>query len=447
MKNVVALLLAGGKSTRFWPLADKNLLDFYNGNLLEHHLKTLADLGVKDFIVICSSEVAAFLRVNGRHYNGVTIHRILQDDKNQGIGRGILLAGGILEKHYSSRPLYILNNDDLYDPSVHQKLFSIFAKKKSFMSVAAYEVSGHKPLGFFKISEEHIKGIIEKPSIENKPSNLANMSLHLYSDFNLLLKTLKEKSSEKDENDDLYERSVSSLCEKQAVTYIKYSDRWEILKYPWNVLSVSEYFLSQIKNKISETAVIDRTAKISGPVVIEDGVKILEFARIVGPAIIKKGTLVGTGSFIRESIIGENCVLGYHTEVTRSYLGNNCWFHTNYIGDSVLGNNVTMGSGSVFANLRLDQKEIHSYIKARKINTGRSKFGVVAGNGVQIGVNVSTMPGVKIGKNSSVGPGVILTEDVEDNTITYVQQNLLKKKTSTLEASLSRKHFRDLLKI
>lgn len=447
MKNIVALLLAGGKSTRFWPLSDKNLLDFYNSNLVEYHIKTLASLGVKDFIIICSSEVAAFLRVNGKHFSEITIHRILQDDNSRGIGKAVLLASPVLEKYYTTQPLYILNSDDLYEPQVHQDLFRHFQKNKPYMSVAAYEVTDLKPFAYFKISQDKIKGIVEKPTLEKVPSNLTNMALHLYSDFKQLIEVLKNESEKPDTNDDLYERSIDTLCRKHDVTFVKYSGRWEILKYPWNVLSVSEYFLTQIKNKISETAIIDRTAKITGPVVIEDGVKILEFARITGPTIIKKGTLIGTGSFVRESIIGENCVLGYHTEVTRSYIGKNCWFHTNYVGDSIVGNNVAMGSGSVFANLRLDQKEIHSHIKSQKLNTGRSKFGVVAGNGVQIGVNVSTMPGVKIGKNSVIGPGVVLTEDVEDNTTIYVQHQLLKKKTNVLETSLSRKHFRDLLKI
>lgn len=447
MKNIVAVILAGGKSTRFWPLADKNLIDFTQGNLLEYHLRTLAKIGIKDFIVVCSSEVAAFLRVNGKHYNGITIHRVLQNESNRGIGKAVLLASAVLEKYYSKRPIYVLNSNDLYDGQVHLDLYRHWYKNNSFMSVVAYQVTTHKPFGYFKIAQDKVKGIIEKPSPDKIPSNLTNMALHLYSDHKELTKIIKEKSLEPDQNDDLYERSINILCQKYDVSYITYKGQWEILKYPWNILNVSNYFLSSLKNKIADNALVDKTAKITGPIVIEDNVKILEFARILGPAVIKKGTIVGTGSFIRESIIGKNCVLGYHSEVTRSYVGNNCWFHTNYIGDSVLGNEVNIGSGAVLANLRLDQKAIHSDVKGEKLNTGKTKFGVIAGNGAQIGVNVSTMPGVKIGKNAVVGPGVVLKEDVEDNTSIFLNQQLVKKKANTLDSSPSRKHFRDLLKI
>ena len=37
---------------------------------------------------------------------------------------------------------------------------------------------------------------------------------------------------------------------------------------------------------------------------------------------------------------------GFNTDITRSYIGDNCWFHSNYIGDSVLEGNVSMGSGA-----------------------------------------------------------------------------------------------------
>lgn len=445
IKDFVAIILAGGRSRRFWPLTNKNLIDFTQSNLLEHHLKTLSNLGIRDFIVICNTEVAAFLRVNGKLYHGLTIHRVLQDDNNHGIGKAVLLASTVIEKNYPQRPVYILNSDDVYDSSIHQELFINMLKKKTFMSVVAYEVSEHKPFGYFKVSNDKVKGLIEKPKSHETPSNLTNMSLHLYSDFSKLLQTLKNELQQKDENDDLYERSINSLCQKYDVSYIKYTGRWEILKYPWNVLGVADYFLSTISHAVSEKATIDKTAKISGSVVIEDNVRILEFARVCGPAVIKKGTIIGTGSLVRESIIGESCVVGYNSEITRSYIGNNCWFHTNYVGDSVLGNNVSMGSGAVLANLRFDQKNIFSKVNEIKVDTQRSKLGTIAGNSVQIGVNSSIMPGVKIGKNALIGPGVVVDQDLEDNTTLISTQQQVKKKSNVNLTPSSRKHFRELL--
>ena len=103
---------------------------------------------------------------------------------------------------------------------------------------------------------------------------------------------------------------------------------------------------------------------------------------------------------------------GFNTEITRSFIGDNCWFHRNYAGDSVLDEDVGIGSGTVLANFRLDEREVASQVSGVKIKTGRFKLGAIIGEGVRLGVNASVMPGVKIGANSFIGAGVVLDRDL-----------------------------------
>lgn len=447
MKNVVALILAGGKSERFWPLSNKNLINFTGKNLIEYHVQNLISSGVKDFIIICSSEVAAFLRVKSKNNTNININRILQDENNHGIGRAILLAEEIIKNKYLKRPIYIINCDDVYEENLHKEVFKEFTAKNPYAILVSSEINKYKPLGFFRIDNNSIVELIEKPSIENLPSKLANMSLHLYSDTAKLMDVLREEKNKKDENDDMYERAVNKLCTLEKIINFTYKKEWLTLKYPWEVLNLSSHFLKKIKNKVSEKAVIDKWAKITPPVIIEDNVKVLEFARIIGPAVIKKNTVIGTGSMVRESIVGENCVAGYHTEITRSYIGNNCWFHSNYIGDSILGNKVNMGAGSILANLRLDEKSVSSMVKNKKVDTNRNKLGAIIGQGVQIGINASIMPGVKIGKNSVIGPNCVVYSDLEDGIGLYMNVSVIKKTRNSNLSATSRKDFRDLLKL
>ncbi len=156
-------------------------------------------------------------------------------------------------------------------------------------------------------------------------------------------------------------------------------------------------------------------------VYIDDDVKIFEYTKIVGPTYIGKGSVIGNNNIIRNSYIGMGCVTGFSTDITRSYIGDNCWFHTNYIGDSVLVGNVSMGSGAKLANLRLDDGEIYSTVAGEKIATGRKKLGALIGSGVRIGVNTSIMPGVKIGKGSFIGSQVMLDKDLPDNSYCIVK--------------------------
>ena len=52
-------------------------------------------------------------------------------------------------------------------------------------------------------------------------------------------------------------------------------------------------------------------------------------------------------------------------------------------------------------------------IKGKKIDTGRRKLGVIMGDDVQTGINVSLMPGVKVGSGAWIAPGLSVYEDVK----------------------------------
>ena len=133
---------------------------------------------------------------------------------------------------------------------------------------------------------------------------------------------------------------------------------------------------------------------------------------------------------------------GFNSDITRSYIGPNSWFHTNYIGDSVLEGDFGMGSGAVLANLRLDDHTIR--VGEEKTDTGRHKLGLIAGKGSRVGVNASTMPGARVGANSLVGPGVVLSGDVADNKKVLVKQQL--EVTEHTPALTSYDQFREKLK-
>jgi bifunctional UDP-N-acetylglucosamine pyrophosphorylase/glucosamine-1-phosphate N-acetyltransferase len=105
-------------------------------------------------------------------------------------------------------------------------------------------------------------------------------------------------------------------------------------------------------------------------------------------------------------------VVGYGTEIKHSYINDNCWFHKNYFGDSVVGNGCSFGAGTITANLRLDEACISVKSGDEKIDTGLNKLGAFIGSGVRTGINVSLMPGVRLGERCFVGPHVYLTHDL-----------------------------------
>jgi bifunctional UDP-N-acetylglucosamine pyrophosphorylase/glucosamine-1-phosphate N-acetyltransferase len=143
---------------------------------------------------------------------------------------------------------------------------------------------------------------------------------------------------------------------------------------------------------------------------------VLPFATIVGPCVIGPRTIIGNNCLVRASSIGADCVIGFGTEVKSSVLADHVWTHMSYIGESVIGNNVAFGGGSITGNLRLDEKIIESQVGEEKLPTGLTKFGVAVGDGCRLGIHVSTHPGVKIGAGSFITSAAVIADDVPEQS-------------------------------
>ena len=120
--------------------------------------------------------------------------------------------------------------------------------------------------------------------------------------------------------------------------------------------------------------------------------------------------------------------MGFSTEIKKSYIGNGCWFHSNYIGDSIIGNNCSFGAGTVTANFRFDEKEVHVKYNKTSVNTGQDHFGAIIGDNCKTGINSGILPGRRIGPNSIVGSHVCLSTDLEPGMVivSETQYNLIK---------------------
>lgn len=426
----VVLLLAGGKSIRFWPLTEKNTYPFLGKNLVEKHIETLKELGFHDLIVVASEKVFDWLVEHSQRFADFNINYVRQSEGVKGMAGAVLSAVENFRTHYPDRSLYILNCNDIYDKKVHEEILNRYENRKEVqIFITGYKVKEYLPLGYLVLEGGKVTGIKEKPGKEKMPSDLANIVVHLFRQPEVFLKKLEEIAEKKSEDDDIYEQALDAVFKIQETEAIKYEGRWEILKYPWHVLSVMDYYLSQIQNNlIDPSAKISEKAIIGDNVVISEGVQVFEGAKIEGPCYIGKNTIVGNNSLIRDSIIGDNCVIGFSSEVARSYLGNEIWLHTNYIGDSILEKNVSLGSGSVTGNLRLDEEVITVKVNGEKVMTGQNKLGMIVGQNVRFGINTSIMPGVKVGAGSFIGPGVILNQDLAENSFCKIKQELEIKK-------------------
>lgn len=162
---------------------------------------------------------------------------------------------------------------------------------------------------------------------------------------------------------------------------------------------ISEYAKRLVKEGI------DGYTRLSDHVLIGKNVKISDTATIIGPAVIGSGSEMRPGAYIRGAVItGEDCVIGNSTEIKNSILLERVQApHYNYVGDSVLGNGVHLGAGSICSNLKSDKKNIIIHGETDHV-TGLRKIGGILADGADIGCGSVLNPGTVIGKNTSVYP-------------------------------------------
>jgi bifunctional UDP-N-acetylglucosamine pyrophosphorylase/glucosamine-1-phosphate N-acetyltransferase len=418
------VILAGGKSSRLWPFEDKSLIEFLGEPLFLRQLRTYLELGLTDVSIITNPNNAERLRSLAESCRGISAEVLVQREP-KGMGDALLQLKNRVQQE-ASRPIYISQVHDLFDTDFHRAILEANERGLADSLLAAQEVTAYFPGGYLMLgSSGRVTGIVEKPGAGNEPSNLVTLVAHLHRNPSELIAAIEEEYDKVAGSDDHYERAMAHLMQHRVFRAIPYRGQSRSIKYPWHVLDAMDFILAQIKEpRIDPDAKITASANIKGPVVIESGARVFDGAAVVGPAYIGAGTIIGNNALVRESMIGQRCVVGYSTEVARSYVANDVWFHTNYVGDSAIDSNVSFGSGAITANLRLDERSVRSTIRGQRVDTGRVKLGAMVGSGTRIGVNTLLMPGVKIGVGSLVGPGVVMNEDVPDHTQVLVKQEL-----------------------
>lgn len=431
MNTAYVVILAAGQGKRFWPFtASKSLLPFLGKPLIAHSLERFAKAGFsKAIIVINPADVQFYMDLRAA---GLEFHTVIQQEA-VGMGDALLRV----REHVGDSPILVVNAEDVVDDSLYANLASEVTKGKSFLT--GKKVERYFDGGYLKIEGSRVRGIVEKPGEGREPSHFVNLVFHYIHEPKEFFQILGRQKSDRD---DVYERALDAFIQETEVQFLPYDGAWYPMKYPWHVLDCMDYFLNSVGIAQGKGVSLAPNVVLDGAVYIGNNVKIFENTKIVGPAYIGDNTIIGNNNIIRQSHIGQGCVTGFNTDITRSYVGDASWFHSNYVGDSVLEGNVSMGSGSVLANLRLDEGEISSVTSGKKMNTRRLKLGAMIGEYVRIGVNTSIMPGVKIGADSFVGAGLTISSDVPERSFVNGEAKLTITKNTKSVRDVSREHYK-----
>jgi len=423
---VKAVFLCGGRGKRMFPIAeDKFLLDFLGKPLLEHQIKAACEAGLSHFVIIGNPDNIQRIEQITKKIPGIKVDLALQK-KSLGIADALKSAEPFLHGQ-----LLVINPNDVFSSSAYTKILTEAEKASVSSYILGYQVQKYFPGGYLQVnSQNELLHIVEKPNPGEEPSNLVNILIHCHNNSEELLRYIGTVKTTKD---DVYECALDNMVKAgHKIKVIPYNDFWAPIKYPWHIFKVMGYFLDNAQPYIASSARISEKATIEGKVILSDNVKVLENAVIRGPVYIGANSIIGNNALVRDySHIGSNSVIGYSTEVKHSYIGDNCWFHSNYIGDSIVDDNCSLGAGTVLANFRIDEGNIQIKVGGSLVDIDYDKLGAIVGRGCRIGVNASLMPGVRVGPDSFVGPQVCLRRDLGANKMALLESQYQVKDNET----------------
>lgn len=412
------ILLAGGEGKRVFPLAvnrPKPMFKLLGKPLIHHVIGTLKTAGLKDYVIVVGhqgEQIKDYLKDGSKL--GVNIEYTLQK-QSLGMADALKTAEKLAEDNF-----FVVNADDVFEASLIKQMNRQFHDGDAEIVLSCKPVTETWKFGIIQVEDEKVTDFVEKPPKGKEPSNLAVVGVYI------LTKQIFDYYKKIPVSDHQYEDAILAFIkDRNVVKAVSYDRFFAGYKYPWDLFTINRHLMDKklTKQTIEEDVTISEQASVEGKVWLGKGAKVFANACVKGPCYIGENSVVGNNSLVRDyTSLGRGCVVGYSTEVKHSLVGDDCWFHTNYVGDSIISDNCLFGAGTITANFRFDEKNVQVWVGDRRVDSGTNKLGAIIGDNCKTGINSCLEPGVKIGPQSMVGPNVDLQSDLEPETIIFVNK-------------------------
>ena len=396
-----ALILAAGKGTRMWPLTEntpKPLLPLGGLPIIERQIQELKKVGVEDLYILIGyrmKEISDYL--NGIDL-GINITYLVQEEQ-KGTGHAVNQAKGRI-----SGDFYCLNGDIVINAENLERL----GKNKNKLTMMITKVADGSNFGVVESKNGYLVSIIEK-GISGE--SMINTGIFLFNEkiFAAIEGIGKSIRVEYELTD-----ALGSISDQ--IHTMEYQGQWKDIGNPWELITANEEYMKDNFENIE--GIVEDNVTIKGNLNLGKGSIIKSGTYIEGPVWIGQNCVVGPNAYLRGGTVlcGMNKI-GASTEVKNTiFLKGAKAPHHNYVGDSIIGEETNLGSGTKIANLRFDKKTIELIHLGEKIDSGRRKLGAILGKNVKTGINASINAGTIIGNDVRIGPNTIVSGTYESKS-------------------------------
>jgi len=417
MKKICAVILAAGEGTRMKSSIPKVLHSIGGKPITQHLIDTINLIGIRKIIVIVGhKEDLVREKLRGVKY--------LKQNELLGTGDAVLKTKKLLLEDKNIDSVLVSYGDTpLLKPETLKKIIERHTSTKSACTLLRAHLKN--PTGYGRIlrsSNNKIVKIIEEldTSIYEKVIEEINVGVYCFNK-NILFEALEEVRPNNRKNE-YYLTDVIDILAKagMVIDSVSTDDPEEFLGVNTRRdLIQAEHVL---RRRVIDSIIQDGV-RIVDPnnTYIEEGAKIQKDTLIYPYTFIESSVRIGSccsiGPFVRlraGTLVDDGVSIGNFVEIVRSRIGKRTKIkHQCYIGDTIIGNNVNIGAGTIVANY-----------------DGKRKHKTIIEDNAFIGTGTILIAPVKVGKGAVTGAGSVVTKNKNvpaGKTVVGIPARILKK--------------------
>lgn len=443
----VAVLLAAGAGSRFWPYAvirNKSAFPILNCPLVRRLADQLLSLGARELRVVLGPQAGSVRAALA----GLEAHtRFFTQSAPSGTADAALLALDGLEE-----PALVASADVATAPDNLEVLGAAFAEAQPEVAFLVHPLGREEPGDWITCTvsgdivrdfQGHGRGGSHRwcGIMVMTPNAAAALRRNPGVMTHVPVGGMPAPEAE------LAETVAGLLDEGRAVLPVETTGTFVDLDKPWHILEATQRLVADAGARlegdtVAEGCEVADDLEISGRLILEPGARIGRRvvargnlwlgrnASVTNGAMLGGNVMVGAESRVRDyvqvgggSVLGARCIVGHGAEFSGVLLDGAYLYHYCELY-GVLGTAVDIGAATVCGTLRFDdERTIHTILghRERPLHGANASF---LGDYSRTGVNAILMPGVKTGVYSCVGPGVLLYMDLPDRKLILARQEL-----------------------
>ncbi|MBA7626090.1 Bifunctional protein GlmU [subsurface metagenome] len=386
-----AVILAAGEGQRLRPFTvnrPKVMLFIADKPILQYVIEALVQKGIRNIVLVVGYRKEQVLDYFGSGESfGVDLTYVTQE-RQLGTAHALAQAKAAIKDDF-----LVLPGDNLIAADTIDQFATIEPE-----AVLVKKVDNPMRYGVVTIQRGTVKEIIEKP--EEAASNLVSTGIYSFS------RAIFDFAEPHLDLPDVVNRMLSQGHKIKAV---ETDGAWLDAIYPWDILNLNAAVLQQAQAKSSGT--IEAGVSVKGQVSIGKGTVIRSNSYIAGPVVIGDGCEIGPSVCIFPATsIGNNVVMAPFTEVKNSVIGNDVSVGAgSIIHDSVIDNSCQIGGRFAACS---GQEEIAVNQEHHLVS-----FGAMLGEGCTLGNSVVAQPGVIVGNYSQIRSLKLISGRLPDRSL------------------------------